>query len=129
MNWPTHLPQNCPPEDSQNAFGEVYRIVDHDPPHPDDFRSWREDNLTNDLPPTVTECQACGLSVYRDIADICRVIKRIPRFKKSSPALGTLKPTLGKILGTPSKSYKSHHTWWIPLNTQPWTIFQLTGTD
>lgn len=81
------------------------------------------------MPQGITECQAGGLSVYRDKADASRVIKRIPRFKKSQPALGVLTPDLGKILSTPSRSSESHHTWWIPMNTVPWTIFQIVNVN
>jgi len=129
MNWPEHLPKNCPPPKAKDATGEVYRLVNHISPHPDDFRSWREENISKDLPQSVDECQAGGLSVYRDKTDAYGVIKKIPRFKKSRPALGIVTPNLGKILSTPSKTSQSHHTWWIPINTQPWTIFQIVSID
>ncbi len=85
--------------------------------------------MNKDLPEGVTECQAGGVSVYRDKADACRVIKRIPRFKKSQPAVGILRPSFGKILCTPSRTSQSHHTWWTPIDTQPWTIFQIVSID
>jgi hypothetical protein len=129
MNWPNHLPKDCPPQDAQDASGEIYRLVNHSPPHSDDFRSWREENVGKALPNGVTECQAGGLSVYRNKMDACRTIRRIPRFKKAQPALGVLAPSLGKILCTPSREGQSHHTWWVPVNIQPWTIFQITSVD
>lgn len=67
MSFPAHLPKNCPPQEAQDATGEVYRLVNHNSPHHDDFQSWREENMSRDLPEGVTECQAGGLSVYRDI--------------------------------------------------------------
>lgn len=129
MVWNTHLPENCPPQEAQDAEGALYRLVSHSSPHPEDFRSWRETNMSKDLPKGMTECQAGGLSVYRDKADANRTIKRIPRFRKSQPALGILTPDFGKILFTPSKDSKSHHTWWLPSNTQPWTVFQIVPID
>lgn len=129
MNWPAHLPNNCPPLDAQNTLGTVYRLIAHSSPHPDDFRSWREDHMDQPLPQNLTECQAGGLSVFKDDADAHRTIKRIPRFRKSKLALGVLTPDLGKLLHTPAKSGPSHHTWWIPMNTKPWTVFQIISID
>jgi hypothetical protein len=129
MNWPPHLPQNCPPQDAQDASGEVYRLATNNPPQVDDFRSWREENPDKDLSQGITECQACGLSVYRKKEEILSVINKIPRFRKSKPALGVLDPSLGKILATPSKNGNSHHTWWISSGTQPWTIFHIADVD
>ncbi|MCP2726873.1 hypothetical protein [Limnofasciculus baicalensis] len=83
MEWPDHFPSGCPPQNANNASGEVYRLIKHDSPTPKDFKSWREENKEKDCPNGVTECQACGLSVYTEKADACRVIRTIPRFKKA----------------------------------------------
>lgn len=125
MSWPAHLPQDCPPPEAQDALGEVFRLVDHSSPHPHDFRSWREMNMGKELPQGVTECQACGLSVYRDQEDANRVIRRVPRFRQAKVAYGLLRPDFGKLLSTPSKTSKSHHTWWVLADAEPWNVFQI----
>jgi len=125
MQWSDHFPSGCPPQTAENATGEVYRLIKHDSPTPNDFRSWREENKDKECPEGVTECQSCGLSVYTEKADACRVIRRIPRFKKAKPALGKLTPDLGVMLHTPSRVNPSHHTWWTPVSAQPWTVFQI----
>ncbi|MGB5961238.1 MAG: hypothetical protein WBG73_11310 [Coleofasciculaceae cyanobacterium] len=125
MQWPEHFPTGCPPQTAHNTSGEVYRLINNDSPMPNDFRSWREENKDKECPNGVTECQACGLSVYTEKADAYRVIKRIPRFRKAKPALGNLTTDLGLTLHTPSNTSQSHHTWWIPSGKQPWTVFQI----
>ena len=129
MVWLSHLPQNCPPPQAITASGEVYRLVNHNSPHSEDFRSWREENMDKELPQGVSECQAGGLSVFKDKADAYRIIRKIPRFRKAKPSLGILTPNLGKILCNPSQSSQSHHTWWVPANEKPWTVFQVTNVD
>ena len=39
-------------------------------------------------------------------------------------AKGELNPTLGMIQHTPSFE-KSHHTWWIPIGSEPWLVFRV----
>jgi hypothetical protein len=128
MDW-NYLPDDCPPKEAEDALNKVYRLVMYNPPNADDFRSWRQENIDKELPQGVTECQAAGLSIYRDRTDAYQLTKRIPRFKKSKIALGGLNPELGKVLPTPSRSSKSHHTWWFPLNAQPWIVFQVVEID
>ncbi|MGA9379022.1 MAG: hypothetical protein WBV73_09660 [Phormidium sp.] len=127
--WPEHFPSDCPPENAKNAFGEVYRLINHDSPSPDDFRSWREENRNKQCPEGMTECQVCGISVFTDKADADRVIKRIPRFRRAKPALGQLTAELGVILHTPSRLSQSHHTWWIPVGAEPWTVFKIVDVN
>ena len=76
--------------------------------------------------PTLTAMtMVCGLSVYTDIADIGRLRKRVPAMRRRSLAKGILNPTLGKILHTPSRYEKSHHTWWVPVGAQPRNVFNV----
>ena len=126
MQWPDYFPENCPPENAQAAFGQVYRLVDNDPPTPDDFQSWREQHPNEQCPKTVTECQACGLSVFTSISDIEVAQRKVRRLRNKKIAVGNLTIELGQILPTPSQNTgQSHHTWWIPNDTKPWTIFHV----
>jgi hypothetical protein len=120
--WPEFFPQECPPDDSYPAIETVYRLVRINPPKQLDFRSHREMRPENNWP---DECEACGLSVHTDRADSERLRRRVPFFKDRLIAQGTLNPDLGKIKPTPSKTVDgtSHHTWWVPQDTEPWTVF------
>ena len=72
MRFSIKLPANCPPSSCVHASGELFRIVENNPPNSNDFRCFRErfpDKQAND------ECMACGLSVYRDKSDVYRMIR------------------------------------------------------
>lgn len=121
MQWPSHFPNDCPPEDSQSANGEFYRLVRHNPPKERDFKSYREEQPEREYK-DIPECQLVGLSVYSDLDGIIRLLERIPALrKKRRPAKGELIPDLGRIKNTGKD--KSHHTWWLPIGKMPWEIF------
>ena len=124
MQFPDYFPNNCPPDTAQEAFGEVYRLVDNDPPTASDFRSQREQHLNEPCPKNVTECQACGLSVFTSRDDIEFARRTVRRLRNKKIANGNLNSALGRILPTPSQNTgQSHHTWWFPIGIQPWTVF------
>ncbi len=128
MQWPDYFPENCPPETAQPALVKVYRFIDSDFPTPEDFRSWREQNPDLICPTGLTECQACGLSVFTSEEGVRIARKRIPALRKKKAAIATLTPNLGLILNTPSKrTGNTHHTWWIPVGIEPWTLFQVVN--
>ena len=121
-----HLPSDCPPEEAREASNDlVYRFVTTNPPTQQDFLSWRELNPQLPCPEKLTECQARGISVYTSKTDVDRLKRKIPVFRDKILALGNLNSQLGMIQNTPSKNAKSHHTWWFPFDSEPWTIFQV----
>lgn len=126
-----HFPDNCPPSQSDIASGEFYRFINkaHERPHPQDFLSWREIFTDKDCPANLSECQACGLSIHASLDDAKNLSLRIPRFKNMKIAKGILSEGLGRIKHTPSKNEISHHTWWIPENTEPYKVFKLIDTN
>lgn len=123
MQWPDYYPEDCPPENARPASGVVYRLIRQSHPTSKDFRSHRETqpHRTFDVP----ECIACGLSVFMDIEDVIRLQKRVPALRRRRVAKGTLVSDLGNMLPTPSRTGRSHHTWWVPVSTQPWELFQV----
>jgi hypothetical protein len=127
MIYPKHFPDNCPPGESTDASGEFYRFIkqSHQIPQPEDFFSWRIENPGKECHPDITECQACGASIYPSLDAANNMRLRIPRLKKMKIAKGTLDSKLGKIKPTPSRNEKSHHTWWIPESIEPWKVFQI----
>ena len=129
MKWPEFYPDNCPPAEAEPASGTFYRLVRHNPPRAEDFKSAFEENpkLFTHIPMV----KRCGLSVQKDLQDserlerLERIKKRARKFKNRQIAEGNLNPTLGMIKHTPSHDYKSHHTWWIPVEAKPWTVFNI----
>ena len=49
---------------------------------------------------------------------------RFLQLKDRKTAEGELNPTLGLIQRTAGKE-KSHHTWWIPIGSEPWLVFKV----
>jgi hypothetical protein len=128
MSYPKHFPDNCPPDECDVASDELYRFIKktNKIPLPEDFLSWREENPTKPCPATISECQACGISVYSSLDDVINLPNRIPRFRKMKIAKGSVNSDLGRIKNTPSlNTGKSHHTWWIPENSEPWKNFKI----
>jgi hypothetical protein len=128
MQWPDHFPDGCPPETAQPASVKVYRFVNNDPPNTEDFRSWRQENMDQPCPKGITECQACGISVFTSEEGVCKARNKVPALRNKQAALGNLTPGLGVILNTPSrKTGHDHHTWWIPTDREPWSVFQVVN--
>lgn len=124
MQWPDYFPNDCPPQDAQPATGDVYRLVKQNPPESKDFIPLREKKTSEDF--GEKECQACGLSVLGSAEDALRMRKRARGMEKRLIAKGTLNLCLGKIKHTPSSRYgKSHHTWWVPTEVEPWSVFHV----
>ena len=126
MEWPHFYPENCPPAEAEPASGKVYRLVRNDPAQEEDFKTPFEENPSrfNNKP----DIENCGLSVQTDIRGIAQLkkeMKMVPRFKNSQIAEGELNPTLGLIQHTPSRKYKSHHSWWVPIGAEPWVVFKI----
>ena len=121
MEWPDFYPGNCPPAEAEPASGTVYRLVRHDPPQAEDFKSTWEEFPGRFPEPTIKNS---GVSVYTDPQDIERLKKRIRQLTDRKTAEGELNPTLGFIQGTKAVE-KSHHTWWIPIGAEPWLVFKV----
>lgn len=131
MKWPRFYPENCPPEEAEPASGTFYRLVRHNPPQEKDFKSVFEANPNQftDIP----KVTRCGLSIQKELQDserieqkrLERTKKRAPKFKNRQIAVGNLNPTHGMIKHTPSHKYKSHYTWWVPVDAKPWTVFHV----
>jgi hypothetical protein len=122
-----HFPNDCPPAQAIIASGEFYRFIKkaHETAQPEDFLSWRQENSNKECPTSISECQACGVSIHSSLDDVKNLSQRIPRFKKMKIAKGSLNEKLGRIQHTPSKNENSHHTWWIPENTEPHKVFEI----
>ncbi|QLE57081.1 hypothetical protein [Nostoc sp. TCL26-01] len=127
MVYSKDFPENCPPPESIAALGEFYRLLKktHEKPRPEDFLSWRQEYPNKECPTSLSECQACGLSIHSSLSDVRNLSLRIPRFKNTKIAQGKLSEDMGNLKHTPSKNEKSHHTWWITENSKPWEKFNV----
>ena len=76
MSYRDSLPDGCPPDAAEEitASREVFRLVRTNPPTAADFLSQRQEKPDRAFP-GVTECQACGLSVFAEKKDAARVLK------------------------------------------------------
>lgn len=108
MNYREPLPEGCPPSEADEIDSErsVYRLVPSDPPTAQAFRSRRAEEPSGVF--DVSECLACGVSVYAEISD-CAKTRKLPRFR----SMLVCRVRLGAGAGRIQQTFKpSHHTWW-----------------
>lgn len=102
-------------------MGEVFRVVNNDPPNQTDFVTQRERFPKKELD---DECIARGLSIYTDKSDVHRMIRRIPSRRKRLQliASGELNQDMGVMSPSPHGG-DSHHTWWMTFGCAAWEVF------
>jgi hypothetical protein len=106
MEFPQEWPEDCPPDDSQDASGTFYRVGKSDPPAPGDFQSQAELGRAKDA----DNCLRVGLSIFAKLSDakhLIRMNRRLGRFIYK----GDLTEKHGKTKKT-GKPSSSHMTWW-----------------
>ena len=110
MSYCENLPEGCPPEASVEITGEtrVFRLVKTFPATPDDFRSQRAERPVAVFK-GVSECQACGVSVFTEREDAVQKALLLPRFRGFKVCQVRLVDGAGRIQQT---FQPSHHTWW-----------------
>ena len=106
MKFPDSWPAGCPPDDSEPATGEVYRLVKSNPPTASDFLTHHELGKLPNAPP----CLRCGLSVFRAREDAEHQYRAYPRLGKFI-AVGELQPEHGVTKLTQGRQ-PTHTTWW-----------------
>jgi hypothetical protein len=60
----------------------------------------------------VDECKARACSVFT-VCEEARNLQKVPKFMKKKIILINIGKKDGVLLNTPSKTAKSHHSWWI----------------
>ena len=124
LNWPTDLPEDCPPEDSVAANGTYFRIVKSNPPVEADFASVYEINRKRAERQIRlgrrSECETMGLSVYSNIDDAVECARQFPGLGGIVAELD-LSPDSGRTLLTVG-GFASHNTWWKPADFNPLPI-------
>ena len=108
MTFREPLPDGCPPPDAQEITQDIvfFRLVEGNPPTDDDFRSQRAQKPNNQF--GVPECQTRGLSVFSEISEAAKQLKR-PNHNGKLICRVTLGQGAGYIVKT---GRKSHFTWW-----------------
>jgi hypothetical protein len=109
MLYRESLPPECPPDAAEEIKSErsVYRLVRTAPAGMDDFRSQRAEK-PDAVFRGVTECQACGLSVFAERSD-CESLLKLRHLRGRCIAKMSLTTGAGKLQQT---FQPSHHTWW-----------------
>ena len=110
MSYRDPLPEGCPPDAAEEitALRVVFRLVRTNPPTEADFLSQRQEKPDRAFP-GVTECQACGLSVFADQRDVETRARKLPHLRNRRICRVTLPAGAGRIQQT---FQPSHHTWW-----------------
>ena len=124
--FPVWFVSDCPPVDSGDAHGMIYRFVAEIPVVPNDFRSYFETGER----PLGLPCQRCGLSVFRDPRDIRELLqylwRRYPGKTYGSHIVRReLKPADGKLKATGSRG---HHSWWAYEGVERHASFEFVET-
>jgi hypothetical protein len=124
MEWPKHLPPDCPPTDAQSKSIEVYRFLDNDNQlKHENFLTVKEKSPNRAFKQSEKECRACALSVFTDRDEVIALQDTVPRWRRPI-AIGKINTTSGLIKHTPSSdTNNSHHSWWVPVNIKPWQLF------
>lgn len=103
------LPDGCPPEEAEDisGFRIVFRLVRHDPPANDDFKSQRAENPNRKFG-NISECRLRGLSVHDDLK-ASKEIMKLPTQRGKRICRVRLNSGAGRIQKT---GRVAHYTWW-----------------
>ena len=108
MTYREPLPEDCPPEESEDITEPliVFRLVWNNPPTDDDFKSQRAEKPTRNF--KVSECIARGVSVFKERA-AAEKMSKLRNLKGTMVCQVELNRGAGRIQRTGSRS---HYTWW-----------------
>lgn len=107
--WPAHFPEDCPAHNTPEVDGAIFRFSTGSS---DDWECAAELGRFTGLP----ECVRAGLSCYRNIEDLRKHAKVMPKFRDAKAATAQLLPKHGKILQT---GKVGHHTLWLRSQYHP----------
>ncbi len=116
--WPETFPEGVPPDEAQEAEGNVFRVAKNLPPLQDDFKQFREEEYNiGKIFEDKYLIISYGVSFFKKIEDAKKLKKRYPnRLSDRYIVTGSLVPELGKILKT---GRRSHHTIWFQKDAKP----------
>ena len=108
MTYREPLPDDCPPEESEDITEPliVFRLVRNNPPTDDDFKSQRAEKPTRNF--GVSECMARGVSVFKECA-AAEKMSKARNLRGTMVCRVELNRGAGRVQRTGSRS---HYTWW-----------------
>lgn len=98
---------DCPPVDSSDADGPVYRCCKNSPPAEREMKTAAEADRLPDADPCIRQ----ALSVFQTQEDAVHQIHLFRRWRRKLIARATLKPEHGRVKLTKGKQ-PSHTSWW-----------------
>jgi hypothetical protein len=101
--WPP-LPPDCPPTEAGTRAGVFYRLIRGDD---EDWKTHAMRGITR--PERVSQCRWQALSVFEDLEDAERTIRKVGRLKKHRPMAFLMDETMGDLH---KDGPTSHHDWW-----------------
>lgn len=104
-------PAPCPPEDATERSIEAYCFCYSVPPTEDDFVPLATTGAARPFTNLEKECQACGISLYLDIAD-AHNLGQVPKFREMILVAVEITPSDGVVKHTHTRDRPSHHTLW-----------------
>jgi hypothetical protein len=105
MEVPSTWPENCPPDESVDAAGTAFRVVQNDPPNESDFKNYVEMGKL----PKAPQCLRLALSVFQTVEQAYHLSRMKSAELGKYVAEGTL--AVGKMRVTPKSG---HINWWTP---------------
>ena len=117
----SHLPQDCPPPDSQPAEGVFYRLVSGDVVDESSFLSQHE--MGKKCPIGAPACQWAGVSTFASVREASKLAGANGRLEGMKLARGTLTADLGNTKLTARTPTGTHTTYWPFEDAQPWIGF------
>ncbi len=109
VNYREALPEGYPASESADTSAGLvaFRLVTSLPPTVGDFDSQRRLHPGRHFR-GISECQACGVSVFTKVED-CRMAGKLPALRGKQVCRVRLMAGAGRIQQT---GKPSHHTWW-----------------
>jgi len=105
-DWPSHFPADCPPDDANALDGNVYMLVETDPPTPKDT----ECAMDRGSHPNKPSCVRAALSCARSRDHLEELQREVPRLRRHVVAVAALGPEHGKIKQT---GREDHYSMWM----------------
>jgi hypothetical protein len=123
MTFPEGWPNDCPPAEAIDASGMIFRIVNREPPAPEDFVSHFEAGKLPKAPP----CLRCGLSVFQELGDAIHQRRLLPKLGRLI-ARGEVFAQHGKIKLATGKQ-PTHTTWWAYRDVNRASLFSIVPEE
>ena len=110
--WPDYYPEYCPPDDSDDCSGKVFRIIKGETASEADFVPYIIEFFGD---PNFQSCKSAGLSVCVTL-EAAKTKLEQPKFAGQYIAVLELPASAGKMK---QARQSAHATWWVPRDVSP----------